>query len=354
MAETEVKQQSFTVLPTDELRVINVADIVDNPNALRGCNTQDLGYQELKESVKENFQAGGPGVLESILVRECEHEDGTKFYGLINGLQRTTACRELGIPTIAANVRSMSDSQVLYAQLITNVQRIETKPREYAIHLQRILAENPSLTQNQLARDISKTPAWIANMLGLTKLDPAVGALVDSGQIGLVKAYALSKMPTEMQNDADWIRSAIADETQVFVGAAEKAIKDARDAKRKGEEVKKRTFELVPVFLKRQDLLDEISNGSMGSAIIEQLGISDPLEAWKVALQYTLQIDPVTAELRENQYKAEQERAAEVRKRKDLERAEKKLMAKNVDAAEVAAEVERMRLEANGTPAPAE
>ncbi len=66
---------------------------------------------DLKESIKQK------GVLEPIIVRKV----GEK-YQVVCGERRVRACKELGLKTIPAIVRDLTDDQALEFQVIENLQ----------------------------------------------------------------------------------------------------------------------------------------------------------------------------------------------------------------------------------------
>ncbi len=108
---------------------MNLADISVSPAALRQCQTDSEDYIQLRDSV------GQVGVLHPLLVREktVQLDDGSAdtYYELVDGLQRYTACQELGIEEVDVKIGTFDDIEALQAQIITNVHRVETKPVEY-------------------------------------------------------------------------------------------------------------------------------------------------------------------------------------------------------------------------------
>jgi ParB/RepB/Spo0J family partition protein len=135
------------------------------------------------------------GILQPILVRPLN----PGLYEVVEGNYRFTCAREVGLETIPCLIREMDDSKVLVLQLQANAISPETQPVEYAQRLKKILAQNPGMTQRELACLIRKTPAWISNLLNLTKLEKRFQVMVDRGEIPLDNAYRLARIPNFLQ-----------------------------------------------------------------------------------------------------------------------------------------------------------
>ncbi len=71
-------------------------------------------------------------MLLPITVREVRDPDtGQKYYSLIDGLHRYNAAQDAGLEEIPCHVLTMDELQVLEAQLMANVHKVETRPVEY-------------------------------------------------------------------------------------------------------------------------------------------------------------------------------------------------------------------------------
>lgn len=317
------QQSSFTGSEemADKLKEIKLDLIKENPVALRAVNRQDEGFQGLVDSIRDN------GVLNAILVREMKDEEtGETYYGLIDGLQRFSASRDAGRETIPALVKSMDDAAVLEAQVITNVHKIETKPVQYTTQLIRILAGNPTMTVADLARKLSKSATWLHERLGLAKLSKPIAELVDDNKINLSNAYALARLPEEEQTA--FIDRAITMPPAEFVQQANSRAKELKDAKRQGRDPNAPSFTPMPVLQKLADLKSEWESPVILPKLIAASGITDPVEAAKLTLAWTLKMDPdsqaaalANHEARIAQQKAEKEKRAEEARKKRAEAA---------------------------------
>lgn len=308
--------------PKTRLKNIPIVAIKESPVALRSVNKQDTAYQELVESIRAR------GVLNAILVREVrDSASGDIFYGLVDGLQRFSASCDAGLETIPAQIVSLSDAEVLEAQIITNVQRVETKPVEYSRQLMRILSGNPTMTLADLSVKLAKSPAWVNDRLSLNKLEKSIAELVDEGKIVLSNAYALAKLPEDEQKE--FVDRAITMLPQEFLPTTNARLKELRDAKRQGRDAAKAEFSPVAHLQKLSVIKEEVDTAAIGTTLIRDNGITDPFDAWKMALNWVLHMDPMSiaaAKAEDDKRRAEVE-AAKERRKAEREEAKKKAAA---------------------------
>ena len=140
--------------------------------------------EELAQSIKAN------GIIQPILVRR----DGSA-YRIIAGERRWRAAQRAGLQRVPVIVRDVSpgDKQLLELALIENLQRENLNPVDEALAYQR-LAEEFSLTQDQIAAAVGKDRSSVANFMRLLKLpeeirgDLAAGVLVHRARAGTITA----------------------------------------------------------------------------------------------------------------------------------------------------------------------
>lgn len=172
-----------------ETRDVELTEYQVSEVKIRGHQSDAKQYEPMKLSIQQH------GVHTPILLRI---KDGVKE--LVEGLQRTIICRELGIKIIPARIfENMSDIEARALQMSANRNRIPPKKKEEADHLKIMLIENPDMTQAQLAEIVGISQAEISNLLSLDNLIPETHADVNSGKITGVKAVQLSKMTPEDQ-----------------------------------------------------------------------------------------------------------------------------------------------------------
>lgn len=118
----------------------------------------DNSQQELILSIKEK------GIIQPILVRLLD--DG---YELIAGERRFRAAKALGLNTIPAIIKSVSDEESLELSLIENIQREDLNPIEEAKAYESLINDF-NLTQEEIAIKVGKDRTTIANSIRLLKL----------------------------------------------------------------------------------------------------------------------------------------------------------------------------------------
>ncbi len=150
-------------------------DLIDrDPHQARRKFDQD-GLSELARSIAKS------GVIQPIIIRSVS---GGR-YELVAGERRWRATQIAGLHEIPAVVRDdLDDEEARVFGLIENLQRESLSPMEAAQGMHR-LAEHASLTHEQLGEQIGKSREYVTNFLRLLKLIPAVGDLVDAGELSI-------------------------------------------------------------------------------------------------------------------------------------------------------------------------
>lgn len=275
--------------PKSVLKTLDVSEIRESEAALRSVQRDSEDYAGLVDSIKAH------GVLKPILVREDKDpETGATFYWLIDGLQRFTGTKDAGRRNIDAKVVSMTDQEVLEAQIITNIHVIETKPVQYSEQLRRILAGNPTMTVGTLAAKLSRGIAWINDRLGLLKLLKEIGELVDDGKINLTSAYTLAKLPVEEQKD--FVERALTLQPQEFVPQVNARKKQLDEARRQGRKADKAEFVPMPHLQKLSDLKTELETGEIAHVLVNRTGTETPVDGFLLGIAWALHLDPVSKE----------------------------------------------------------
>lgn len=313
----------------NHLKYLPVASIMEPTEMLRTIQREDPKYIELVDSVKLR------GIMNPISVRECKDEGGNIVYGLVDGLQRLSASKDAGLEEIPCHVIALEDGELLEAQIIANVHKIETKPVEYSKALLKVLHQNPLLLKSELAARLAKTPSWINERLGLLKLTDAIGALVDEEKIGLSNAYALAKLPAEEQ--ADFVDRAMTMTPQQFGPTVNGRIKEIRDARRAGKDAAPAEFVPVPYLRSKKELQDEMEHPGIGPRIVVENNCQTPADGFLLGVKWALQMDPASVELQRAKDAA---RKAELEAKREAATIERK-RAKAKEAAEKAAELQK-------------
>lgn len=164
--------------------VLSISEIVRNPNQPRKTFDEDK-LAELADSIRHN------GVLQPILVRR----KGQK-YEIVAGERRYQASKLAGLKEIPAVVREIDDDKVFQLALIENLQRSDLSPIEEAKGYKQLLTSR-SLTQEELAKILSKSRSSIANTLRLMDLPVEVQHMMEQGLLTAGHARAILAVPSE-------------------------------------------------------------------------------------------------------------------------------------------------------------
>lgn len=164
--------------------VLSISEIVRNPNQPRKTFDEDK-LAELADSIRQN------GVLQPILVRR----KGQK-YEIVAGERRYQASKLAGLKEIPAVVREIDDDKVFQLALIENLQRSDLSPIEEAKGYKQLLTSR-SLTQEELAKILSKSRSAIANTLRLMDLPVQVQHMMEQGLLTAGHARAILAVPSE-------------------------------------------------------------------------------------------------------------------------------------------------------------
>lgn len=315
-----------------DLKKVLLSDIRENDVALRTVNRESEEYLGLVESIRSK------GFIGAISVRQREDEDGTIYYELIDGLHRFNASKDAGRENINVDVVDLDEDQVLEAQIMANIHKIETKPIEYTRQLKRILTRNPLMTESELAAKLGKSTSWISGRLSLNKLaSDQARELVDQGKIGLSNAYALAKLPPEEQ--ADWLDRAVTLPPDEFIPQTTERLKQIREARKAGKEAGPAEFVATAHLQKLAALKDELDSASVGPALCSTHGMSNAADGFAMGIKWALHMDPQSIEVQKEKDVERREQRDEKKKVKAAERAKKKAekLAKELDEATTAA-----------------
>lgn len=140
---------------------------------------------ELTDSIKQN------GILQPILVRKVG-----ETYEIVAGERRYQAAQAAGLTEVPVVIREISDEDVFKLALIENLQRSDLTPLEEARGYRQLIKEK-GLTQEELARALSKSRSAITNTLRLLDLPEEVQELVDDGSLSAGHARAILAVPSE-------------------------------------------------------------------------------------------------------------------------------------------------------------
>lgn len=149
----------------------------------KNFNVEEL--TELTDSIKQN------GVLQPLLVRRKGND-----YEIVAGERRYQAAKAAGLTEVPVVIREISDEDVFKLALIENLQRSDLSPLEEARGYRQLIDEK-DLTQEELAKILSKSRSSITNTLRLLDLPGEVQGLVEEGKLTAGHARAILAVPSE-------------------------------------------------------------------------------------------------------------------------------------------------------------
>jgi ParB/RepB/Spo0J family partition protein len=141
---------------------------VSSMNPRKHFDSDEL--KELQASIEQY------GILEPLIVRSVN-----SHYELVAGERRLRAATAAGLKKVPVVVRALTDSEVHEIMLIENLQRSQLAPLEEAQSIQVLLQDG--ITQEDLARKLGKSQAWVANRLRLLAAPEELKGLLISREI---------------------------------------------------------------------------------------------------------------------------------------------------------------------------
>jgi ParB family chromosome partitioning protein len=172
------------------VRTLPVDRIVPNPNQPRQQHDREA-LEELATSIRAH------GVIQPVIVTEVT---GTfpLTYQLVAGERRWRAAQIAGLTSVPALVKDVSPREVLELALVENLQREDLNPLEEA-EAYRMLAEEFSLSHEEIAKQVGRSRPAISNSIRLLLLPTPVREKVVNGELSAGHARALLALPTTSQ-----------------------------------------------------------------------------------------------------------------------------------------------------------
>ena len=141
-----------------EIKELPIDDVITDPRQPRK-RFDETKLQELAESIRQH------GLLQPILVRPLQNG---KFQ-IVLGERRWRACKTIGMNTIRAEIRNLTDKEALEFQLVENLQREDLNPIEEALTFKKMIDEL-GYTHHELGKKLGKSREYVTNKLRLLKL----------------------------------------------------------------------------------------------------------------------------------------------------------------------------------------
>ena len=170
----------------ESVRRIALTSIVPSPLQPR----KHFGAEQLVE-LSESIRS--KGILSPLIVRKVGGN-----YELIAGERRWRASQQAGLTSAPVIVREASDRDVLELALIENLQRADLDAIDEAEGYGQLI-ERFQLTQEEVARQVGKSRAAVANALRLRALPVEIKSMLTQGQLSVGHAKALLGLESQEQ-----------------------------------------------------------------------------------------------------------------------------------------------------------
>ena len=165
---------------------VEISRLMANKNQPR-VHFDEEQLKELAASIKEK------GVLAPILVRRVP-----PGFEIIAGERRYRAACQLKLDKVPVVIRDVNDQEALILSIVENIQRAELNPMEEAHAFARLTKEF-SLTQEDIARAVSKDRTTVSNILRLLNLPMEVQKVIASGKLSFGHGKALLGLESAAQ-----------------------------------------------------------------------------------------------------------------------------------------------------------
>ncbi|GHH55686.1 ParB/RepB/Spo0J family partition protein [Streptomyces candidus] len=180
---------------------VDLAQLAHNPFNPRDELTD---VEETGASLKERGQLQPIAVVRraAFLAVHNDQADaiGNAEYVVIDGNRRLAGARSVGLPQLRIDVNddlAVSAADMLESALIANIHRVDVPPIDQAKAIQQLKEVHGS--QNQVAKRLGKTPAWVSQRLALLELTPELQERVEAGELKVEPARRIGRLPKEQQ-----------------------------------------------------------------------------------------------------------------------------------------------------------
>lgn len=173
---------------TSELPLERIVPSGTHIQELRRARYDQALLKELANSITE------VGVLQAVVVRP-DPNTTSEFYELVAGERRWLAAKIAGLTAIPVTIRSLTDEQVLKAQLVENLQREGLHPLEEAEGYDELM-KLEKITADQVAVMIGKSRSYVFARLKLLGLDIEGRKAFYNGDIDASRALYVARIAT--------------------------------------------------------------------------------------------------------------------------------------------------------------
>ena len=180
------EDQRITKTKDEQIKQIDISDIKPNPYQPR--KTFDENHlNDLADSIKQY------GILQPIVLRKT-----VQGYYIVVGERRFRASKIAGLKYVSAIIKDLTDEDMMEMAVIENLQREDLNAIEEAESYQRLMTDL-KITQQEVAKRLSKSRPYIANMLRLLHLPKKIADMVKDGRLTSAHGRTLLAIKDEQQ-----------------------------------------------------------------------------------------------------------------------------------------------------------
>ncbi|MBG1205417.1 ParB/RepB/Spo0J family partition protein [Staphylococcus aureus] len=180
------EDQRITKTKDEQIKQIDISDIKPNPYQPR--KTFDENHlNDLADSIKQY------GILQPIVLRKT-----VQGYYIVVGERRFRASKIAGLKYVSAIIKDLTDEDMMELAVIENLQREDLNAIEEAESYQRLMTDL-KITQQEVAKRLSKSRPYIANMLRLLHLPKKIANMVKDGRLTSAHGRTLLAIKDEQQ-----------------------------------------------------------------------------------------------------------------------------------------------------------
>ncbi|HHW9827158.1 TPA: ParB/RepB/Spo0J family partition protein [Staphylococcus aureus] len=180
------EDQRITKTKDEQIKQIDMSDIKLNPYQPR--KTFDENHlNDLADSIKQY------GILQPIVLRKT-----VQGYYIVVGERRFRASKIAGLKYVSAIIKDLTDEDMMELAVIENLQREDLNAIEEAESYQRLMTDL-KITQQEVAKRLSKSRPYIANMLRLLHLPKKIADMVKDGRLTSAHGRTLLAIKDEQQ-----------------------------------------------------------------------------------------------------------------------------------------------------------
>ncbi|HCY9815111.1 TPA: ParB/RepB/Spo0J family partition protein [Staphylococcus aureus] len=180
------EDQRITKTKDEQIKQIDISDIKPNPYQPR--KTFDENHlNDLADSIKQY------GILQPIVLRKT-----VQGYYIVVGERRFRASKIAGLKYVSAIIKDLTNEDMMELAVIENLQREDLNAIEEAESYQRLMTDL-KITQQEVAKRLSKSRPYIANMLRLLHLPKKIADMVKDGRLTSAHGRTLLAIKDEQQ-----------------------------------------------------------------------------------------------------------------------------------------------------------